>query len=63
MKDNEAEVKFKAEIEQQKKDNPEAFKKTGAEKGNKTKKQLDAQKALAKRREMEKAKEDKWVGD
>jgi hypothetical protein len=42
LKDNEEEVKFKAEIEQAKKDNPEAFKKTGAEKGNKTKKQLDA---------------------
>lgn len=61
LKDKEEEIKFKEEIELRKKENPDAFKKTGAEKGNKTKKQLDAQKALARKREMEKMKEDQWV--
>jgi len=60
--DNEEEIKFKEEIAQRIKENPDAFKKTGVP-AAKSKKMLDAQKALARKREMEKKKDDNWSGD
>jgi len=59
-KDLEETTKFQAELEKQKQENPDQFKKTGAEKGHKSKKVLDAQRALAKKREMEKKQNDDW---
>jgi hypothetical protein len=62
-KDNEEEIKFTAELKQLHVDNPDLLKKTGIP-AAKSKKMMDAQKALAKKREMdEKRKADVWDED